>query len=378
MEVYLDNASTTQVSKEVFDAMKPYFLNDFGNPSSLHAKGIGTLKVINSAHKKVASILHCKHTEIFFTSCGTESINWALKGLAFANHTKGEIITTKIEHHATLHTVEFLQSLGYIIHYLDVDNEGFIDLHQLRNLISNNTLVVSIILANNEIGTIQNLKEISAICEQNSTYLHVDAVQAVTHMPINLKSWNIDLMSVSGHKFHAPKGIGILYIKEGTQIENLIHGGQQENNHRSGTENVPYIVGFTKALEQGFEKFLQYQERLNSYSTTFLKRLDEHHIDYILNGPPIGLSRLPGNLNLSFRNYDGSDITYYLNKAGIYVSTGSACDSTSIEPSHVLQAINVPQDYIQATIRFSIGEYTTMEEIDYVLDNLIRILHDLK
>lgn len=378
MDVYLDNASTTQVSPEVFDAMKPYFMTEFGNPSSLHNKGIHLRKVINSSRQKIADILQCKPTEVFFTSCGTESINWALKGLAFANHTKGEIITTKIEHHATIHTVEFLESLGYIIHYLDVDSQGFINLDQLRKLISDNTLVVSIIYANNEIGTIQNLQEISDICQITSTYLHVDAVQAVTHMPINLSEIPVDLMSFSGHKFHAPKGIGMLYIKEGTHITNLIHGGKQENDLRSGTENVPYIVGFTKALEIGYRKYIQYQERLNQYAKQVIHRLDEAGIDYILNGPPIGPNRLPGNINLSFRQYDGSDITYYLNKAGIYVSTGSACDSTSIEPSHVLQAIQVPLDYIDATIRISIGEYTTIDELNYAIDQLIHILKDLK
>ena len=320
----------------------------------------------------------CNHTEVYFTSCGTEATNWALKGLAFANKTKGEIITTRIEHHATLHTVEFLESLGYIIHYLDVDNDGFINLNQLRSLISNNTLVVSIILANNEIGTIQNLDEISAICEQASVYLHVDAVQAITHMPVDLNTMNVDLMSISGHKFHAPKGIGMLYIKDGTHITNLIHGGQQEHDLRSGTENVPYIVGFTTALEVGINKFERYQDRLNDYATYFLSRLDEANVDYILNGPRVGQNRLPGNVNISFKGYDGSDLTYYLNKAGIYVSTGSACDSTSVEPSHVLQAIRCPKDYIDATIRFSIGEYTTKAELDYAINHLLRILQELK
>ena len=378
MEIYLDNASTTGVSKEVYKEMKPFFKDEFGNPSSLHQKGIRVRKLLNSSHKKVASLLHCKHSEIFFTSCGTESINWALKGLAFANKTKGEIITTKIEHHATLHTVEFLEELGYIIHYLDVDKKGFIDLDQLRSLINDNTLVVSIILANNEIGTIQNIDEISAICETASTYLHVDAVQAITHMNVDLSKMKVDLMSISGHKFHAPKGVGILYVKKGTHLTNLIHGGQQENDMRSGTENVPYIIGITKALEVGIHKYKDYQDRLNRYAKHFLDELDKTDIDYILNGPQIGEQRLPGNLNLSFKDYDGSDITYYLNKAKIYVSTGSACDSTSIEPSHILKAISVPSDYINASIRFTIGEYTTFEEVQYSVKKLIEILNELK
>lgn len=378
MNVYLDNASTTQVSPEVFEAMKPYFEAEFGNPSSLHNKGIHVRKELNSAKRTIAELLHCSPKELYFTSCGTESTNWALKGLAFANNTKGEIITTKIEHHATLHSCEFLESLGYIVHYLDVDTDGFINLNQLRTLISDNTLVVSIILANNEIGTIQNLEEISAICDQASTYLHVDAVQAITHMPVDLSTMNVDLMSISGHKFHAPKGIGLLYIKEGTHITNLLHGGNQENELRSGTENVPYILGLTKALELGMDRYLDYQDRLNSYATFFLEELDKANIDYLFNGPPIGEQRLPGNINISLKGYDGSDITYYLNKAGIFVSTGSACDSTSIDPSHVLQTIKVPQDYIEASIRFSIGEYNTREQIEYAVHELIRILQELK
>jgi len=378
MEVYLDNASTTGVSQEVFEAMKPYFKSDFGNPSSLHNKGINIRKVINTSKKKIASLLHCNHNEIFFTSCGTESINWALKGLAFSNTTKSEIITTNIEHHATLHTVDFLEELGFIIHYLDVDSKGFINLKQLKSLVNDNTLSVSIILANNEIGTIQHLEEISTICEEARTYLHVDAVQSLTHMPIDLSTLNVDLLSISGHKFHAPKGIGLLYIKEGIHIQNLIHGGQQEAGCRSGTENVPYIVGITKALEVGIDKYKEYESRLNKYTTYFLNELDKTGIQYLLNGPKIGPDRLPGNLNLSFKDYDGSDITYYLNKANIYVSTGSACDSTSIEPSHVLKAINVPLDYINASIRFSIGEYTTFEELEYSVKTLINILNELK
>jgi cysteine desulfurase len=377
MEVYLDNASTTGVSKEVYKAMKPYLKEAFGNPSSLHNKGITIRKTVNSSRKKIASLLHCHHNEVFFTSCGTESTNWALKGLAFANKTKGEIITTKIEHHATLHTVQFLEQLGYIVHYLDVDKQGFINLDQLRSLISDNTLVVSIILANNEIGTIQHIDEISQICEQASTYLHIDAVQAITHMPINLETMKVDLMSISGHKFHAPKGIGILYIKQGTKIENLIHGGKQENELRSGTENVPYIVGITTAMEIGIDRYKDYEERLNEYATYFLHQLDKAEVDYQLNGPPIGKNRLPGNINISLKGFDGSDITYYLNKAGIYVSTGSACDATSIDPSHVLQAIQVPNEYINASLRFSIGEYTTKEEVKYAVKTLIQILQEI-
>lgn len=378
MEVYLDNASTTIVSKEVYKSMKPYLKDEFGNPSSLHNKGIMNRKAINSSRKKIANLLNCNHKEIYFTSGGTESINWALKGLAFKNKTKSEIITTRIEHHATLHTVQFLEEMGYTVNYVNVDKQGFIDINHLQLLVNDNTLVVSIILANNEIGTIQNLDAISMICEKASTYLHVDAVQAISHIPLDLTAMNIDLLSISGHKLHAPKGIGILYIKEGTKITNLLHGGQQENNLRSGTENVPYIVGLSKAIEIGIEKNKKYKSRLDEYSKMFLSKLDESGIDYILNGPAIGENRLPGNINISFKDLEGSDITYYLNKAGIYVSTGSACDSTSINPSHVLREIEVPLEYIDASIRFSIGEYNSKEEVLFVADKLIDIINDIK
>lgn len=376
MKAYLDNGATTNVLNEVFEAMKPYFLESFGNPSSLHNVGIETKKMVNSCHKQVAELLGCDHKEVYFTSCGTESINWALKGLALANKDKREIITSKTEHHATLHACEFLEKNGYVIHYLNVDHEGFIDLDELNELINPNTLVVSILMANNEIGTIQKMDEIVNICNNHSVYLHVDAVQVLTHVELNLHELNADLVSFSGHKFHAPKGIGMLYIKSGTKIENLLHGGQQENKLRSGTENVPYIVGFTKALDLGIRNLIENKNRVSEYAQYILNELDNNEIDYRLNGPEIGKNRLPGNVNISFFDLDGSELTYYLNKANIYVSTGSACDSTSIEPSHVLQAINVPQDYIDCSIRISIGDTTTFEEVKYATQTLIDLIKE--
>ena len=378
MKVYLDNASTTSVSKEVLEAMLPYFKEEYGNPSSLHEAGIRNRRIVNKSRKKIAELLNCRKNEIYFTSCGTESINWAIKGIAYNNKTKAELITTRIEHHATTNTCKFLENRGYTLTYVNVDNQGFVDLDELRELVNDNTLIVSIIMANNEIGTIQNIKEISEICDAASTYLHVDAVQAASHTVLDLKELNVDLLSISGHKFHSPKGIGVLYIKEGTSIAPLIHGGQQELKSRAGTENVPYIVGITKALELGINDIGNYEERLNSYAHMFLKRLDEARVDYILNGPVIGKNRLPGNLNLSFKDIDGSVITYLLNKRGIYVSTGSACDSESIEPSHIISEIGVPSDYIDATIRFSIGNDTTLDELNYVIDQLIDIIKSEK
>ena len=376
MKAYLDNAATTSVTKDVFKAMEPYFMNEFGNPSSLHNKGINNRKAINRSRKKIAELLHCDHKEIHFTSCGTESINWAIKGIALNNRVKSEIITTRIEHHATLETCKYLEKRGYTLHYVNVDDNGFIDINHLKQLINENTLIVSIIMANNEIGTIQNIEEISSICDSTSTYLHVDAVQVATHISINLKKLKADLVSFSAHKFHGPKGIGLLYIKEGTHLESLLHGGQQENGLRAGTENIAYIVGLTKALEIGMKTMESNKERLNDYANFFIDELKKAEIEFILNGPDIGEHRLPGNLNLSFKELDGSDITYYLNKAGIYVSTGSACDSTSVEPSHVLQAINVPSDYINASIRFSIGDTTSFEEIKYAVKTLISIINE--
>jgi len=378
MKVYLDNASTTGVSKEVLDVMLPFFKEEFGNPSSLHKAGIKSKRVVNNSRSKIAELLNCKRSEIFFTSCGTESTNWAIKGIAENNTTKSDIITTRFEHHATLNTCEYLEDKGYTILFVDVDQEGFIDLNHLRSLVSENTLIVSLIMANNEIGTIQNVKEISKICSEVNTYLHIDAVQAICHTDVDLTKMNIDLLSVSGHKFHAPKGIGLLYIREGVKVAPLIHGGQQEHKQRAGTENVAFIAGMAAALEIGLASMGSYEERLNTYSKIFLKRLDEARIDYILNGPEVGENRLPGNLNLSFRGIDGPSLEYLLNKKGIYVSTGSACDSQSINPSHVLVEIGVPKEYINATIRFSIGNDTTFEELNYVLDNLIEIIEEEK
>jgi cysteine desulfurase len=376
LKAYLDNAATTGVSEQVFKAMEPYFLTNYGNPSSLHDMGIMTRKVINTSKKKIAELLHCDYKEIHFTSCGTESINWAIKGIAFSNKVKNEIITTRIEHHATLHTVNFLEQNGYVIHYVDVDEMGFIKLNHLQSLLNENTLLVSIIMGNNEIGTLQNIKEISKLCNQSGTYLHVDAVQVLTHVPLDLSMLNADLVSFSGHKFHAPKGIGILYIKHDTKIENLIHGGQQEYGLRSGTENVPYIVGITEAIVEGYKHLESNMIRLNDYAEYFINELDKSGIPYKLNGPNVGPNRLPGNINISIQNMDGHELLYELNKQGVFASTGSACDSENILPSHVLKALQVSDEYINGSLRFSIGDTTTFEEVQYSVKTLINIVKE--
>ena len=377
MEVYLDHAATTQVSSRVLEKMLPYFNEGFGNPSSIHQIGFSARKAYNRSKRQIARLLHCDKDEIHFTSSGTEATNWALKGLAYAHPDKTEIITSTIEHHATLHAVDFLESQGYTVHKIAVDEHGFLDLDMLEEKLSDKTLVVSIIYANNEIGTIQDIHAIEKLCHEHDTLLHIDAVQATCHIPLNLHGLNVDLASISGHKFHAPKGIGLLYIKSGITIENLIHGGQQENGLRSGTENIPYIVGIAEAIEAGMEDIVHYRQYLDQLSHYFLSQLDDANIDYILNGPPIGKERLPGHLNLAFKGLDNTDITFYLNKAHIYASTGSACDSESILPSHVLQQLKLSDDYLNGAIRFSMGSHTTKEQITYTTQELIKIIKKL-
>lgn len=376
MKVYLDNNATTKVSKEVLDSMLPFFNEEFGNPSSMHDEGFKIKKMVNGAKKDIAEVLNVDSKEIYFTSSGTEANNFALKGLAYANKVKSEIITTKIEHHSVLHTCKFLETLGYTVHYLDVDQEGFVDLEQLKSLISDNTLVVSIILANNEIGTIQRIRDIKKICDLYSTYLHIDAVQALTHISLDLKAMDVDLASFSGHKINAPKGIGFLYVKDQTRIVSVMHGGQQENSLRSGTENVAYIKGISVALTSGIKRLDEYTNKLNELSNYLLNRLNELEIDYILNGPLVGPQRLAGNLNLSFKNKDSMLLTYLLNKKGIYCSTGSACDTTTIEVSHVIKALNLPTEYSSAVLRVSMSLETTKTDIDYFIEVLVESLKE--
>lgn len=377
-EIYLDNASTTQLSKEVYKSMHPYLLENFENPSSLYTKGIKNKKTINQCRSRIADIINADSKEIYFCSGGSEANNWAIKGIAFNSNDKKEIITSKIEHHSISNTCEFLAKHGFNIKYVDVDEKGFIDLTHLNELINDNTLMISIMMANNEIGTIQNLKEISKICKSRNIVFHTDAVQAACHIPIDVKELNVDLMSISAHKFHGPKGTGCLYIKNRIEIENLIHGGKQENWKRAGTENVANIVGMAKAMELAYENLNTESERQRKLSQLFVDKINSITKNIKLNGPNIGLNRLPGNINLSFKNSDGSLISYLLGKCGIYVSTGSACNSGTIAPSHVLQAINVPDDYINGSIRISLGKDTTMEDIEIASNELIKIINDNK
>jgi|SRR5690554_3994867 len=369
--IYFDYASTTKIRKEVYQVMLPYLKEEYGNPSSLYNIGIKNKKIINQSRKRIASLINAQGNEIYFCSGGSEANNWALKGVAFRNNNDKEIITSKIEHHSVLNTCHFLENLGYIIHYLDVDSNGFIDFKQLEDTINDKTILVSIMMANNEIGTIQNIKKIGSLCKEKGILFHTDAIQGISHIPVDVVDLNIDLMSVSGHKFYGPKGIGFLYIRSGVEIENLIHGGKQEREKRAGTENIAYIVGMAKAFElvyQEINKQIVKDRELTSDLYNGLKK----EISYMrLNGPEIGKTRLPGNLNISIKNIDGSLLSYNLNKKGICVSTGSACNSDKIESSHVLQAIKVPDEFIKGSIWITLGIDTTAHDIEIIKKTII-------
>ncbi|ERJ12893.1 cysteine desulfurase family protein [Haloplasma contractile] len=375
--IYLDHASTTKLNEEVLKEMMPYLRDQFENPSSLYEAAINNKKAINQSRKKVSEIINAKPSEVYFTSGGSEANNWALKGVAFSYTEKKEIITTPIEHHSISHTVTFLESIGYTIHYLNVDEEGFIDLNHLEQLINKDTLLVSVIMANNEIGTIQDIKSVHSICKIHDVLLHVDAVQAICHIPVDVQGLGVDLLSFSAHKFYGPKGIGCLYVKDGIEIENLIHGGKQEQGIRSGTENVAGIVGMAKAMEIKIHNMTEESERQIKMASYLYNRLRNSIEQVKLNGPKIGSKRrLPGNINLSFKDVDASIMCFILNKKGIYISTGSACNSGAIEPSHVLKAINVPDDFIEGSIRISLGEATTKREIDVFCDEVIELIEN--
>lgn len=366
MEIYLDHAATTKMRDEVLEAMLPYLQHHFGNPSSLYEIGIRNRRMINEARREIKQRLNLPAGNIFFTSSGTESNNWSLKGLAFRNPDKKEIITTRIEHHSILNTCHFLERFGYIVHYLSVDEQGFISLTELEELINDDTLVVSIHYANNEIGTIQEVSAIAKICEEKGVYFHCDATQAVGHIPI--ETTGIDLLTFSAHKFYGPKGIGALYVKDGVFLDPLIHGGDQEKGQRAGTENVAAIVGLVTALKLAIEEQEEYL-KLRHLTTLLFEGLQEHLGDGVrLNGPAIGPKRLANNLNVSFKGIDGNKLSFYLGKQGIYVSTGSACDFDRIEPSHVIQSIGVPEDYRNGTIRMTLGRNTTREMIERTVD----------
>lgn len=375
--VYMDYSATTYVKPEVLEEMLPYFTEKFGNPSSFYGISRETKRAIDKAREQIAEALNCLPDEVYFTGGGSEADNWAIKGIASAHKNKGNhIITTKIEHHAVLHTCEYLEKNGFDVTYLDVDEEGFIKLDDLRNAITDKTILVSIMFANNEIGTIQPIKEIGEICREKKVFFHTDAVQAVGNIPVDVKEMNIDMLSLAGHKIYGPKGIGVLYIKKGIKIDNLIHGGAQEKNRRAGTENIASIVGLGKALELATNNLEDHMKRLTALREKLIAGLLE--IPYTkLNGPR-GDKRLPGNVNVCFRFIEGESILLSLDFKGVCASSGSACTSGSLDPSHVLLAIGLPHEIAHGSLRLSMGEGSTEEDVDYVLEVVPPIIERLR
>ena len=375
--VYMDYSATTYVKPEVLEEMMPYFTEKFGNPSSFYGISRETKRAIDKAREQVASTLKCLPEEIYFTGGGSEADNWAIKGIATAHRKKGNhIITTKIEHHAVLHSCEFLEKFGYEVTYLDVDKEGFINLEELRNAITDRTILVSIMFANNEIGTIQPIKEIGEICREKKVFFHTDAVQAVGNVPIDVKEMNIDLLSLAGHKVYGPKGIGALYIRKGVRIDNLIHGGAQERNRRAGTENIASIVGIGKAMEIAENNLKEHTEKLTKLRDRLIDGLLK--IPYTTLNGPRGEKRLPGNVNVRFQFIEGESILLSLDFKGVCASSGSACTSGSLDPSHVLLSIGVPHELAHGSLRLTLGEDSTEEDVDYVIEVLPPIIQRLR
>ncbi|HIW24859.1 MAG TPA: cysteine desulfurase NifS [Firmicutes bacterium] len=375
--IYFDNAATTPIRPEVYDAIRPYIESCYGNPSSVYKLARESKKAVDLARKQVADAINADSGEIFFTGCGSESDNWAIKGVALALKDKGKhIITTNIEHHAILHTCEFLEENGYEVTYIPVDEYGMVSADDIKKAIRPDTILVSVMTANNEIGTIEPIKEIGAVCREKGVYFHTDAVQAVGHIKIDVKEMNIDLLSLSGHKIGAPKGIGALYIKKGVKIKNLIHGGQQEKGKRAGTENVIGIAALGKAIELAVSEMEDTTERLKYLRDKIINGVLKN-IEYSrLNGHPE--ERLPGNVNISFEFIEGESMLLMLDAKGICASSGSACTSGSLDPSHVLLAIGLPHEKAHGSLRISLGYQNTEEEVDKLLEVLPPIVQRLR
>nr|MBQ5811087.1 cysteine desulfurase NifS [Clostridia bacterium] len=376
--VYADNAATTSVSKEVLDAMLPYFTENWGNPSTLHTKGREAAVAMEDARARIAACIGADSKEIFFTSCGSEADNWAIKGAALAGRAKGKthIITSAIEHHAALHACKALEKDGFTVTYLPVDSEGVVSLDALREAINEKTALVAVMMANNEIGTIEPIKKIAEIAHANGALMFTDAVQAVGNIPVNVKELGVDMLALSGHKIHAPKGIGALYVKKGIRINNLIDGGGQERGKRGGTENVPYIIGLATAIENAVAKLDEMKE-VAVLRDMLIDRILSEIPHTTLNGPR-GDKRLPGNVNIGFEYIEGESMLLMLDFVGIAASTGSACSSASLDPSHVLLSIGVPHERAHGSLRLSISNETTKEDVEYILEKLPPIIQRLR
>lgn len=375
--IYLDNAATTRTAPEVVDAMLPYFTENYGNPSSIYGFASANKEVIAEQREKIADVLGAKANEIYFTAGGTESDNWALTATAEAYGTKGKhIITSRIEHHAVLHTCAYLEKRGYEVTYLDVDENGLVDPRKVEEAIRPDTILISIMAANNEIGTIQPIREIGEIAHAHGVLFHTDAVQAFAQIPINVDECHIDMLSASGHKLNGPKGIGFLYIRKGVKIRSFIHGGAQERKRRAGTENVPGIVGLGKAVELAAATMEERAAKETEFRDYAISRI-EKEIPYCrLNGDRV--KRLPNNINFSFRFIEGESMLIKLDFKGICASSGSACTSGSLDPSHVLLAIGLPHEIAHGSLRMTLGADTTKEEIDYTVDCLKEIVEEIR
>lgn len=376
-KIYLDNAATTSLKSEVLEEMMPILKENYGNPSSIYSIGRNARKEVEKSRQTVAEILGANPNEIFFTSGGTESDNWAIRGVAFAQLRKGKnhIITSKIEHHAVLHTVKELEKEGFEATYLDVDKNGFVNPEDVKAAITEKTALVTVMYANNEIGTIQKISEIGKVCHEKGVIFHTDAVQAVGHLEINVKEQNIDLLSLSGHKFHGPKGVGALYVKKGVRILNLMQGGAQESNKRPGTENVAGIVGLAKALEISVQNRQEKNKELEKKRDFLINELLKIKRSR-LNGDRS--ERLPGNVNISFEGIEGESLLLLLDAAGICASSGSACTSGSLDPSHVLLAIGLVHEVAHGSLRLSLDESTTMEELEYTVSEVKKVVERLR
>lgn len=375
--IYLDNAATTRTAPEVVEAMLPYFTEYYGNASTIYRFGEKSREAVTAARDTIAKAIGAKTEEIYFTAGGSEADNWALKATAEAYESKGKhIITSKIEHHAILHTCEYLEKHGYEITYLDVDENGLISLDELEKAIRPDTILISIMFANNEIGTIEPIAEIGKIAHAHGVLFHTDAVQAFTQVPINVDEMNIDMLSTSGHKLNGPKGIGFLYIRKGVKIRSFVHGGAQERKRRAGTENVPGIVGFGKAVELAVASMEERTGRETKLRDHLIERIEKEIPYSRLNGDR--QKRLPNNVNFCFRFIEGESMLIKLDMAGICASSGSACTSGSLDPSHVLLAIGLPHEIAHGSLRLTLGADTTLEDVDRTVDELKKIIEYLR
>jgi len=375
--IYLDHGSTTPTDQRVVEAMLPYFNKLYGNPSSIYSLAKESKRAEEDAREEVAKLLNAKAEEIVFTSGGTEADNSAIKGIAFANRAKGNhIITSKIEHHAVLNTCKWLSGQGFTVSYIGVDKYGVLDLDELKGAITDKTILITIMHANNEVGVIEPLAEIARIAKDSGVYLHTDAVQAVGKIPVDVNVLGVDLLALSGHKFYGPKGVGALYIRKGTKIASLLHGGHHEGNRRAGTENIPGVVGLGKACEIAMEEITEEEEKLKALRDKLEKGITEEIEDVIVNGHPE--KRLPGTLNLCVKYIEGESMLLQLDHEGIAASSGSACTSASLEPSHVLTAMGIPPEVAHGSLRFTLGRSNTEEDIDRVIEVLPPIVKRLR